>query len=63
MKLKDKIFENSMKNKYKQSNYSQTRLQQTLRDSQYLFIIAVIRYNREALCTKVIIWDPRFLQI
>ncbi len=43
--------------------YSQTRLYRTLRDRQRLFVIAVIRYNREALCTKLSIWDTKFLMI
>ncbi len=36
---------------------------QTLRDRQYLFAIAVIRYNRKALCTKLNTWDTKILQI
>jgi hypothetical protein len=34
-----------------------------LRDLQFLFVIAVIRNNREPLCTKMNIWDPKILQI
>ncbi len=29
-------------------------------DQLILFVIAVIRYNREDLCTKVAIWDQKF---
>ena len=29
-------------------------------DRLILFVIAVIRYNREDLCTKVAIWDQKF---
>ncbi len=29
-------------------------------DRLILFVIAIIRYNREDLCTKVAIWDQKF---
>jgi len=29
-------------------------------DRLILFVIAVIRYNREDLCTKVATWDQKF---
>ncbi len=29
------------------------------RDRLILFVIAVIRYNRENICTKVAIWDQK----
>ncbi len=42
---------------------SDSEYSQTLRDRQYLFAMAVIRYNREALCTKLNTWDTKILQI
>jgi hypothetical protein len=39
------------------------QLKRTLRDRHYLFVIAVIRNYREAICTKLNIWHPKFLEI